>query len=124
VRRTVVVSITILSSIIAITLQKSRNSSVGIATGWVLDGPGFIADGARDFCLLHSVLTGSGFHPASYAMGTGDCFLGIKWLGREAEHSFPLSAYVKHGGAVPPLPHAFMSYKGKKVKLSLCLTKH
>jgi hypothetical protein len=48
----------------------SRDSSVGIATGYGLDGPGF------DFSLLHSVQTGSGAHPASYPIGTGGSFAG------------------------------------------------
>jgi hypothetical protein len=40
-----------------------RGSSVGIVTRYGLDGWGF--------SLIHSVQTGSGAHPAAYAMGTG-----------------------------------------------------
>jgi hypothetical protein len=49
----------------------SRDSSVGIATGWCwTDGIKFPTE-AREFSLLHSVQTGSGAHPASYPMGKG-----------------------------------------------------
>jgi hypothetical protein len=37
--------------------------------------------------LLHSIQTGFGAHPASYPMGTGGCFSGVKRPRREADHS-------------------------------------
>jgi hypothetical protein len=53
--------------------KKSRDSSVGIETGYRLDGR---RDGVRvpvgtKFSLLRIVLTGSGAHPASYPIATG-----------------------------------------------------
>jgi hypothetical protein len=39
------------------------------------------------FSLLHRALTGSEAHPASYPMGTGGLSPGVKWQGREADHS-------------------------------------
>jgi hypothetical protein len=52
----------------------------------------------KDFCILHSVQTGSGAHPASYRglfpRGGG---------GGEADHFFPSSAEVNNGGAIPPI---------------------
>jgi hypothetical protein len=45
---------------------------VGIATGYVLDGPG---------STFHSVQTGSEDHPASYPMGKGGSFTGGKAAG-------------------------------------------
>jgi hypothetical protein len=57
----------------------SQDNSDSIATGckfWVRSSVG-----ARKFCLLNSVQTGSGAHPPSYKMGTGDCFLGGKAAG-------------------------------------------
>jgi hypothetical protein len=85
--------------------KMSLASSVGIATGWTarVRCPAW-----QDFSLLHSVQTGSGAHPASYLMGTGDSFPEVKQLGREA-HSPPLSADVKSGGAIPLLPHTSSS---------------
>jgi hypothetical protein len=49
----------------------------------------------QDFSPLHVVQTGSGAHPASYAIGRGVLSPGVKWLGREADHSLPSSAKVK-----------------------------
>jgi hypothetical protein len=51
--------------------------------------------GAGNFSLHHSVQTASGAHPASYPMGTRCSFPGVKWPGREADHSPPSSAEVK-----------------------------
>jgi len=49
-------------------------SSVGIATGYGLDGPGSNPSGGRDF---PPVQTGPGAHPTSFTMGTGS-FPGVK----------------------------------------------
>jgi hypothetical protein len=77
---------------------RSRNSSVGIASGYGLDdrtiGVRFPA-GAGNFYLRHRVQTGSGAHPTFYPIGTSGSFLGLKWPGREADHSPPYSAEVK-----------------------------
>jgi hypothetical protein len=48
--------------------------------------------GAEDFSSSPCVQTGSGVQPASYAMGTG----GKARPGRDADHSPPSSAKVKH----------------------------
>jgi hypothetical protein len=76
-------------------ISQSRDSSVckRLATGWMI-GVGFPA-GAGNFPLHHRVQTGSGAHPASYPMCTGGSFPGVKWPGREADHSPPSSADVK-----------------------------
>jgi hypothetical protein len=68
---------------------KSWDSSVGIATDYRLDNRMIgvrIPAGAGNFSLRHRVQTGSGAHPASYPIGTGDPSLGVKRLGREAYH--------------------------------------
>jgi hypothetical protein len=52
--------------------------------------------GAANFSLHHRVQNGSGAHPASYPMGTGDLSLGVKWPVCEADHSPPSSAEVKN----------------------------
>jgi hypothetical protein len=46
----------------------SRDSSVGIATSYGMDGWGSIPDRGKIF--LHNVQTSSGTHPASYPKGT------------------------------------------------------
>jgi len=51
-----------------------RDSSVGIATGYGLDGPGIESRWGRDFCTCP---LGPGAHPVSCAMGTGS-FPGLK----------------------------------------------
>jgi hypothetical protein len=78
----------------------NRGSSFGVALGY---GVRFSAR-ARDFSLLRSVKTGSGAHPASYPKGTGALSPGVKRAGRETDYSFPSSADVKNGRAIPPLP--------------------
>jgi hypothetical protein len=53
--------------------------------------------GARNFSLQHHVQTGFGAHPASSPIQwvPGALSLGVKWPGREADHSPPSSAEVK-----------------------------
>jgi hypothetical protein len=70
----------------------SRDSSVGIETGYGLDDQGGREFGSRygkQFSLLHIV------HWTSYKMGTGGSFPGVKRQGREADHSPQTSAEVK-----------------------------
>jgi hypothetical protein len=91
--------------------MKSRDSSVGIETGYGLDdlmiGVRFPA-GEGNFSLRHRVQTGSGAHPASYPMGTGGSFPG----GKAAEHSPPSSAEVKKCvELIPPFPNT-SSWRG------------
>jgi hypothetical protein len=71
--------------------SESRDSSVGIALGHGLDDRSSrvrFPAGAGNFS-LHRVQNGSGAHPASYLMGTGDCFPGDKAAG---EWSWPLTS--------------------------------
>jgi hypothetical protein len=49
----------------------NRDNSIGIATGYELDGRGSISGRDKIFSVLHSVQTGSGAQPASYAIGIG-----------------------------------------------------
>jgi hypothetical protein len=78
-------------------LSWSLDSVVGIATGYELDDRGvgvLVPAGSRIFT-SPIVQTGSGVHPTSYPMGTGDSFLGVKRPRREADHSPPTSAEIK-----------------------------
>jgi hypothetical protein len=62
----------------------SRDSSVGIATGYGLDDRMITVRfpaGFGNFSLRHSVHTVSGANPASYPMGTGGSFPGGKAAG-------------------------------------------
>jgi hypothetical protein len=58
-------------------MKRSRDSSVGIATGYGLEDRGVRVQVpvGQEFSLLHVVQTGSGVHPTSYAMGTRGSFL-------------------------------------------------
>jgi hypothetical protein len=69
-------------------ILRSRDSSVGIATGYGLDGPGSI--------------------PA-------EALSPIKRQGREADHSPPSSSKVKKGGATLPLVCLHGIVKGKAI---------
>jgi hypothetical protein len=57
------------------------DSSVGIVTGYELDGRDFAPDRGKIFPLPHSVQTGSGAQQASYPRGTGGPFPGCKTAG-------------------------------------------
>jgi hypothetical protein len=61
----------------------SRDSSVGIATGYGLEdgGVGVRNQVKQEFLLLHVVQTGSGVHRTSYTMGTAGYFLRDKTAG-------------------------------------------
>jgi hypothetical protein len=82
---------------------KIRDSSLGLVTCYGLNGS--ISGRGKRYSLLHCVQSGSGDHPASYPMGTGGSFPGVKRLEREADHSHPSSAEINYDGAIPPLPH-------------------
>jgi hypothetical protein len=58
-------------------------SVVGIATGYGLDDREVVFESrwGQELSLLHVVQTGSGVHPASYPMGTGSPFPGVKTAG-------------------------------------------
>jgi hypothetical protein len=62
--------------------------------------------GAGNFSLHHHVQNGSGAQPASYPVGTGGSFPGVKWLGYETDLSPPFSAKVKNAciyTSTPPI---------------------
>jgi hypothetical protein len=72
---------------------RGRDSSVGIATHYGLDGPRIESRWGTRFST--QVQTGSGAHPtSSYTMGTGS-FPGVKRLERGVQHPPPSSARVK-----------------------------
>jgi hypothetical protein len=86
----VVVVVVIIIIIIIINLVLKGLSVPYIATGYGLAdrmiGVRFPAR-TRNSSLRHHVQTGCGAHPASYPMDIGGSFPGVKWPGREADHS-------------------------------------
>jgi hypothetical protein len=62
----------------------SQESSVSIVTGYGLDERGGVVQflaGVRDITLLYSLQAGYGAHPASYTVGTGGSYPGVKMGG-------------------------------------------
>jgi hypothetical protein len=55
-------------------MKKNPDSSVGITTGYRLDGRGSIPGRGKRFSVFHRVQNGSGVHPAPYKMGTEGSF--------------------------------------------------
>jgi hypothetical protein len=79
-------------------INKIRDSSVGIALGYLVDDRDSrvrFRAGAGNFSLHHRVQTGSGAHPASYPMGTWGSFLGGKATGAWSWPLTPSSSDVK-----------------------------
>jgi hypothetical protein len=92
-----------------------RNSSVGIATLYVFDGPGIESRWGRGF--QHSVQTGPGAHPASYTMGTGSRPHLAPRLRKEYSTAIlllPLWAFVAVIGWTLPLPLPFTLSKNNR----------
>jgi hypothetical protein len=77
---------------ILVLVSMGRDSSIGIATGYGLDGPG-----ARFFA---HVQTGPGAHPESCTTGTGS-FPGVKRPGRDTDHTPLLAPKSGKGRAIP-----------------------
>jgi hypothetical protein len=63
----------------------------------------------QDFSLLHSIHTGCGPTQPPIWWVPGTISPGLKWPGREADHSPPSSAKVENGGAVPLFPVVFIA---------------
>jgi hypothetical protein len=90
--------IIIIIIIIITVIIESRDSSVGTALGYELDDRGSRARfpaGAGNFSLHYRVQNGSGAIQPPMQWVLGAISLGVKRLGREADHSPPSSAEVK-----------------------------
>jgi hypothetical protein len=90
-------------------LYRALDSAVSIATAYGLDDRWVEVWVPVDleYFLVHIVQTGTGAHPASYTMVTGDFSPGVKRPGRETDHSPPASAEVKNMWiytSIPPTP--------------------
>jgi hypothetical protein len=82
---------------------RSRDSSVGIATGYGLDG--WVSIPSRGNIFPFSTVSRQDLGPTQPPIQwvAMDIFPGVKRPGREADHSPPRSAEVKNGGTIPPL---------------------
>ena len=82
--------------------RRSRDSSVGIATRYWMDGPGIEFRWGPDF--PHPSRPAPGNHPASCTMGTGS-LLGIKLAGEVALNTHPhLAPGLKKDYSYTPTP--------------------
>jgi hypothetical protein len=96
---------------ILINLGQGRDSSVGIATGYGLDGPGIQSRWGERF--FEPVQTGPEAHPNFCAMCTGS-FPGVKRPERGADHPTLLSSRLRKSRAKSlPLsgPSGLLPYK-------------
>jgi hypothetical protein len=75
--------------------SRSRDSVVGIATGWATEELGFDSRYGKELSFLPVVQTGSGVHSTSCPMSSRASFPGVKRPVREADHSPLASAKVK-----------------------------
>jgi hypothetical protein len=84
---------------------EGRDSSVGIATRYRLDGPGIVSQWEERFSA--PIQNGPGANPASYTMGTGFYFSpAVKRPGRGVDNPPTSSAEVKERvefTSTPPL---------------------
>jgi hypothetical protein len=77
---------------IVLPLKVDRDSSVGIATRYGLDGPGIKSRWGARFSAL--VQTGSGVNPAFHTVGTSS-FPGVKQTGHGIDHPRHLALRLK-----------------------------
>ena len=75
-------------------LNVDRDSSVGVATGYELDGPGIESQWRRDFPHLSSLALGPTQPPVQWVPGLSR---GKERPGRDADPSSPSSAVVMKG---------------------------
>jgi len=98
-----------------------RDSSVGIATRYGLDGPGIEYRCEARFSA--TVQTGPGTHTASYTMGTRS-FSGVKRPKRGVDHPPPSRAEVKERVELYVYPPwAFVACSMEKFTLTFTFTK-
>jgi len=97
-----------------------RDSSVGIATRYGLDGPEIrLPVGSEIFPYPSRPALGA--HPASYTMSIGS-FPGVKRPGRGADHQLPSSAEVKERVWAIPLLHLWVFVACFRVNFTFTFT--
>jgi len=91
---------------ISFSADRSWDTTVHIVTSYGLDSPGFKSHNVQEFSLFKNCPEClSGPHSLLLNSYQGS-FLGVKWLGREADPSSPSSADVKnewHYTSSPPI---------------------
>jgi hypothetical protein len=77
----------------------------GIAMGYGLESQGLIASRGKIFLLSIASKLALGHTQPPIKWVPQAISPRIKWLGCEADHSFPSNAKFKNGGAISPLPN-------------------
>jgi hypothetical protein len=92
-----------------------------MTTGYGLDGRGSTPAKARDFCVLHSIQTGSGAYSATYPMVNGDSSREVKRQGNEADHTpvLVLKSRMVELSLQPPYGCVAYLIRGVVIELSL-----
>jgi hypothetical protein len=80
--------------------------SVGIATGYALEGRGSVPGMDKRIFCTHIVLTDSGAHSASYSVSARGSYPGWKAMGGGLKLTAPSTSVIKNGGAIYTRPHA------------------
>ena len=107
--------------VVVVVVVGGRDSSVGIATRYGLDGRGIESPVGATFSA--PVQTGPGAHPASCTMGTGS-FTGVERRGVVLTPNPPSSVpkSQKKGKAMPlPTLRVLVAYKGVNFILTYCI---
>jgi hypothetical protein len=83
-----------------------------LVKGWTTEGSEFESRWGQEFSFLHVIQTGSGAPTQPPIEGVpGALSPGVKWQGREADHSPPTNAEVKKMWIYTSTPpYVFMSY--------------
>jgi hypothetical protein len=99
----------------------SRNNSVSIATRLRAGRPGFdFQRGQGTFLFATALRSALGSTQLPIQCVSGALSLGVKWPGREADHSFPSSADVKNAWSyISTLPHVFMGWCLAKYRIRI-----
>jgi hypothetical protein len=98
--------------------MRSRDISVGMTTGYGLDGRDSIPGTGKRFFSIPQRTDWLWGPPNLLSDGyRGALYLVVKRPGRETDHSPPSSVEVKNGGAIPPLLYTY-------VFMACCLIKH
>jgi hypothetical protein len=84
---------------------KCRDSSVGIATGYGLEGRDSISRRGKIFIFSTESTLALGPTQPPIQWVQGEISPGVKRPSRQTDHSPPSRAEIKKGGDIPPLPH-------------------
>jgi hypothetical protein len=97
-------------------VKRSRSSSVGIATGYGLDGRGSNPGKAKIYLFSTASRPALGLTQTPIQWVLGAISPGVMWRGHEADHSPPSTAEVKNGGAIPSLLHMSLCHSAYLIK--------